>query len=121
MRVLLDSCVWSGAKTIIAEAGHEVEWVGDWRVDPGDAEILARANATGAVLVTIDKDFGELAIVRGLPHAGIVRVVGFGAREQGPVCIAALARYGGELAAGALVTVERTRVRIRPPDSSPEP
>ena len=72
----------------------------------------------GPVLVTIDKDFGELAVVRGLPHAGIVRIVGFAAREQGPACAAALARYGHELAAGALVTVERNRVRIRSRPSS---
>ncbi len=117
MRVLLDSCVWAGAQTTIAASGHEVTWVGEWPADPGDEEILARAAASGAVLVTIDKDFGELAVVRGLPHAGIIRIVGMGAREQGPACVAALARYGEELAVGALVTVERTRVRIRAPRS----
>lgn len=120
MRVLLDSCVWSGAKAVIAAAGHEVEWVGDWPRDPGDDEILAHASTSGAVLVTIDKDFGELAVVRGVPHTGVIRVVGFGARDQGPATVAALARYGLELAAGALVTVERTRVRIRPAGPSSE-
>jgi hypothetical protein len=72
---------------------------------------VAAARA-GAVLITIDKDFGELAVVRGQHHAGIMRIVGFPAREQGPACVAALARYEGELA-GALVTVERTRVCVR--------
>ena len=115
MKVLLDSCVWGGARAVIGAAGHEVTWAGDWPADPGDAEILQQAAAVGAVLVTLDKDFGELAIVRGVPHAGIVRIVGFAAREQGPACVAALARYGAELAAGALVTVERTRTRVRPP------
>jgi len=51
--------------------------VGNWAADPGDVDILAYAAANGAVLVTIDKDFGELAIVRmpaslgmwGLPRA----------------------------------------------------
>lgn len=117
MRVLLDSCVWGGARSAIAAVGHDVEWTGDWPADPGDEEILARAAAAGAVLVTIDKDFGELAIVRGLPHAGIIRVVGLAAREQGPACVAVLERYASELAAGALVTVDRTRVRIRAPRS----
>lgn len=116
MKVLLDSCVWGGAKPVIAAVGHEVEWVGNWSTDPGDEQILAYAAATGAVLVTIDKDFGELAVVRGLPHAGIIRVVGFAARDQGPVCVSALARYGEELQAGALVTVEHARIRIRPAD-----
>ena len=99
----------------IEAAGHEVDWAGAWPADPGDAAILATARERGAVLVTVDKDFGELAVVHGLPHAGIVRVVGLAAREQGPACVAALARYGAELTAGALVTVERTRTRVRPP------
>jgi len=95
-------------------AGYDVESVADWPADPGDAEVLAHASRTRSVLITLDKDFGELAIVRGHPHAGIIRLVGHRAREQGPVCVAALARYGAELADGALVTVEPTRVRIRP-------
>ncbi len=114
MKVLLDSCVWGGARTVIEAAGHATDWVGEWPADPGDEDILRLAASAGAVLVTIDKDFGELAVVRRLPHAGIIRIVGFAARAQGPACVAALARYGDELAAGALVTVERQRVRVRP-------
>ena len=58
MKVLLDSCMWGNAKSVIAAGGHEVE----------------------------------------------------------PACVAALARYGEELQAGALVTVEQARIRIRPAD-----
>jgi hypothetical protein len=45
LKVLLDSCIWPGARDRIADAGHEVEWVGAWDADPGDEEILARAFA----------------------------------------------------------------------------
>jgi len=69
VKVLLDSCVWGGANAVIAAGGHAVEWVGDWPADPGDEEILAYAASSRAVLITIDKDFGELAVVRGLPPA----------------------------------------------------
>jgi predicted nuclease of predicted toxin-antitoxin system len=113
VKVLLDSCVWGGARLVIQDAGHEVDWAGDWPADPGDAEILRQATAAQAVLVTLDKDFGELAIVRRLRHTGVIRIVGFAAREQGPACVAALTQYGAELTAGALVTVERSRTRIR--------
>jgi predicted nuclease of predicted toxin-antitoxin system len=84
-------------------------------VDPGDDEILARAHEEGRVLVTLDKDFGELAIVRGRSHAGIVRLVGFSGREQAAVCLDALALYGPLLEAGAIVTAEPGRFRVRPP------
>ena len=73
MRVLLDSCVWGGAVDVLRAAGHEVDWVGWWAAGPGDEEILRHAAAAGQVLVTIDKDFGELAVVRGMTHTGIVR------------------------------------------------
>lgn len=120
MKVLLDSCVWGGAKVVIAAAGHPVEWVGEWPADPGDEAILAYAASSRAVLITIDEDFGELAVVRGLPHAGIVRIVGFAAGDQGSVALATLGRYADELHAGGLVTVERTRTRVRPGDRSPD-
>lgn len=116
MNLLLDTCVWGGAKNILREAGHDVVWAGDWDEDPGDEEILERANREQRVLVTLDKDFGELAIVRRLPHAGIVRLVGFSGREQGTVCLRVLATYQYDLEAASIVTADRRRVRVRPPD-----
>jgi predicted nuclease of predicted toxin-antitoxin system len=65
------------------------------------------------VLITLDKDFGELAVVRRLAHAGIVRLVAFSARAQGDACVEVLSRYGEPLSRGAIVTVERARVRVR--------
>jgi len=68
------------------------------------------------VLVTLDKDFGELAIVRRTPHSGILRLVALSTGQQVAVCLAALDRYSEELEAGAIVTGETSRFRIRPPD-----
>lgn len=113
MKLLLDTCVWGGAKSGLLSAGHDVVWAGDWSVDPGDAEILDRAHAEERVLVTLDKDFGELAIIRNLPHCGIMRLVNISAVRQAPVCLFCLSRYGEELLAGGIVTADETRVRIR--------
>jgi predicted nuclease of predicted toxin-antitoxin system len=87
VKLLLDSCVWGGTLTRLRAAGHDVVWSGEWPADPGDEEILARALAEGRVLVTLDKDFGELAVVRELPHAGIVRLVGLSALQQAEVTL----------------------------------
>ena len=113
MKVLLDSCVWGGARTSLETAGHDVVWSGEWEQDPGDQRILEIAHSEGRVLVTIDKDFGELAVHRELPHAGIIRIVNFPARDQGTVCLAVLEQYAEELSAQAIITVEQGRVRIR--------
>ena len=116
MKVILDTCVWGGTLPDLRAAGHDVVWTGEWDEDPGDDEILADANAEERVLVTLDKDFGAMAVFRGLPHHGIDRLVGFSARQQGAVCLDVLSRHGDELLAGAIVTAEPGRLRIRPAD-----
>ena len=87
--------------------------MGEWDGDPGDAEILRLAHESGRVLVTLDKDFGQLAIAKGAAHAGIVRLVGIRAREQGPVVVTVLAVHQLELERRAILTVEPDRVRVR--------
>ena len=98
----------------LTEAGHDVECVIDWPSDPGDADILAHAQNHSQVVLTLDKDFGELAVVKGQPHSGVVRLVGFTATQQAAACVAVLSRYAEELAAGALITAEPGRTRVRP-------
>jgi predicted nuclease of predicted toxin-antitoxin system len=117
VKLLLDACVWGGACRELSAADHDVIWAGTWSTDPGDEEILARAHREGRILVTLDKDFGELAIVRGLPHSGIMRLVNLSARRQAVVCQQVLTRYGDALSSGAIVTAEPGRLRIRPPES----
>jgi len=92
-----------------------VVWAGEWREDPGDEEMLALAREEGRVLVTLDKDFGELAVVRDMPHCGILRLVNWGAKDQAAVCLRVLAEHEKELQEGCLITAEPGRLRIRPP------
>ena len=115
MRLLLDTCVWGGAKRDLVAAGHDVVWAGDWPEDPGDEQLLSRAHADGRIVVTLDKDFGELAVVRGRPHAGIVRLVDHSATRQAAVCLHVLSLHEADLEAGAIVTAEPGRLRVRPP------
>jgi hypothetical protein len=42
VKLLLDACVWGGAKKFL-----EGLWAGEWLEDPGDREILNRAHAVG--------------------------------------------------------------------------
>ena len=86
MKLLLDTCVSGLALNILKSAGHDVIWSAEWGCDPGDEEIHLRAHQEKRILVTIDKDFGELALVCGIQHAGIVRLVGLRAGQQRPVC-----------------------------------
>lgn len=112
MKVLLDSCIWGGAKKVLEADGHDPIWIGEVE-DPGDEAVIQRAYKEKRVLVTLDKDFGELAVFKEMPHWGIIRIVNYPAREQGIICTKVLQKYEKDLKEGAVITVEKTRIRIR--------
>lgn len=112
MKLLLDACMWQGAVTALRAAGHDVSWVAEWGRDPGDEAILARAAAEGRVLVTLDNDFGELAVARRKPHAGIIRIVADSVWVHAELCERVLARHAAELARGGVAVVETGRIRV---------
>ena len=114
MKILLDACVSIRVVEQLKSAGHEVEWVGDWEKDPGDEEILERAFSGKKVLVTLDKDFGELVIVQNKPHCGMLRLVDLTIQQQAISCVEIFRKYEKQLAEGAILTIEPGRLRIRP-------
>lgn len=68
MKLLLDTCVSPGVAAELIARGHDVVWVGHWPSDPGDEEILTVALKEGRIVVTLDKDFGELAVAKKSPR-----------------------------------------------------
>lgn len=113
MRILLDSCIWPGARGQIEQAGHEVEWVGDWTADPGDEEILSHAVRNRQVIITLDTDFGEQVVAFRREYAGIMRLVDVSRLEQGILSAESFVSHEAELAAGTIVAWEPGRVRVR--------
>ena len=118
MKLLLDTCVWPGMAAELRAKGHDVLWVGDWPRDPGDEEILSFALKEGRTVVTLDKDFGELAVAFDRAHSGIIRLVNFQVSKHTAVCLSAIEQHGAELAHGAIVTAEPGRLRLRPAPSA---
>jgi predicted nuclease of predicted toxin-antitoxin system len=73
MRWIVNENVSGTVIRALGERGHDVLSVKESLRGSADAEILARAQADQRVLVTHDKDFGELAFRFGLPAAcGII-------------------------------------------------
>lgn len=116
MRFLLDSCISNFAVKELREAGLDVIWVPETGKDPGDDAIMEKAYSEGRVLVTADKDFGELVFVFNKPHPAIVRIVDIPARNQGKVLRRIIETHRRQIEKLALITVERFRIRVRMPD-----
>lgn len=113
MKVLVDNCVAASAATQLAGFGHEVTSVSEMPQDPGDEALLKAALRLGQIVVTLDRDFGELAVLHGARHSGIIRLVGVRAGVHGQAAHEAIERYSAELLRGAIVTVTAGRVRVR--------
>ncbi len=84
--------------------------------DPGDEAIIKKAFDEGWVLVTADKDFGELVFVFSKPHSTIIRLVDIPAKEQGRFLLRLIETHKNDIEKKALITVERFRVRVRTED-----
>jgi predicted nuclease of predicted toxin-antitoxin system len=112
MRFLVDRCAGRRLLEALRADGHDA--LGSWEhgTDPGDHELLARAEREGRVLVTIDTDFGHLVFVQGRPHAGLVRLPDVPPERRIALMRAILARYGAVELARSVVTVRGTRLRI---------
>lgn len=58
----------------LRDEGHDVLYAAEMELGMEDDVVLQRANERQALLVTEDKDFGELVFRQGLVHAGVVLV-----------------------------------------------
>jgi predicted nuclease of predicted toxin-antitoxin system len=114
VKFLLDVCASSQSlRTLLADLGHDVRLAVD--VDPraSDETLLDLAFQEKRVLVTEDKDFGELVFVHRLPHPSIIRFVEMRVEDQVAAMQELLNYYSAELEGGTLIVVTRGRVRIR--------
>jgi len=115
LKLLLDTCVWGGAVESLSALGHDVFWSGNINPDPGDTEILSKALLEQRILVTLDKDFGELVFLHGHKHAGMIRLVEVPSLLQAQVISMLICDYGELLASGAIITLKNDKVRVRRP------
>jgi predicted nuclease of predicted toxin-antitoxin system len=123
MRLLADENFPRPVVAALMDAGHDVYSVAESLPGASDEAVLDRARTDGRVLLTLDKDFGELAFRQGLPaESGVVlfRLSGASPDEDNRRAIAALQQR--EEWASFFSVITDTLVRIRPiPRKQPDP
>lgn len=95
-------------------AGLEVLYVAELSPGITDPEVLELARADSSVLVTADKDFGELVFRQGIATHGVVLIplAGVPAETKAATVCAVVQKHGHELA-GSFTVVSDRAVRIR--------
>ena len=81
-----------------------------------DRDVIAWCRAYGAVAATLDADFHALIALSGetTPSTVRIRIQGLKGPEVAGIISSVLETQGEALAAGALVTVQPGRLRVRP-------
>ena len=97
----------------LAAQGHDVLSALERNPRASDEELLVLAMDERRILVTEDKDFGELVFVRRLPHPCIVRFVEMTVTEKVTAMSELIEQHPDLLNDGALIVVTRRRIRIR--------
>jgi predicted nuclease of predicted toxin-antitoxin system len=113
-RLLADENVAGAVVAALRHDGHDVAWIHEDAPGSPDPDVLERAQREGRVVVTFDKDFGELAFRRGL--AASVGVVLFRITLTSPehAVQAAVAAFTSRADwTGQFAVVEDDRIRLR--------
>jgi predicted nuclease of predicted toxin-antitoxin system len=96
----------------IRRDAYEVLSVAETSPGIPDTQVLSRANEAGAVLLTVDKDFGELVFRQRLAHSGVVlvRLASGTPQLKAQIVTAALSAHANEFEFGfTLVTGNTVR------------
>lgn len=93
---------------------HEVWYVAEMEPGISDDEVLALANREDAILITADKDFGELVFRLRYLSTGIIliRLTGLSIAAKSDIIAVTIQEHGSELSA-AFTVLAPTSVRIR--------
>jgi predicted nuclease of predicted toxin-antitoxin system len=113
-RLLADENVPSPAVSALRQEGHDVVWIHEEAPGTPDVVVLARAQQEGRVVVTFDKDFGELAFRLGAATTcGVVlfRISATSPNAAARAAVTAFATRADWSATFAVVEDGRMRVR----------
>ena len=94
--------------------GHEVIYVAEMQPGIDDMDVLAISRQESAVLLTADKDFGDLVFRQRLSHTGIllVRLAGLDQIEKAQAVSTAIRLHGSALPeAFSVLTADSLRIR----------
>lgn len=115
MRFLADESVERGVVALLRESGHDVVHVAELAPGADDDTVLDLADRDARILVTNDRDFGELVFLRGRSSAGIL-LIRVGADRTAPKLVALdrLLRTDLTRLEGHFTVLGARRIRRRP-------
>ncbi len=117
MNLLADENIERQLVARLRSEGHTVPYVAEMAPGLDDEAVLREASQSGALLLTSDKDFGELAFRQHQLGAGVVliRLPGVRAEARADIVVSILRERGSELEGSfSVISAGAVRIRKRP-------
>ena len=114
MKFLADESVDRQIVDRLRQEGHIVQYVAELEPGISDDEVLELANHELALLLTADKDFGELVFRQRRMAAGVVliRLAGLSSVGKANLVASAINQHAGDIAQGfTVISVGALRIR----------
>ena len=112
MNFLVDRCAGRKLTQWLQSQGHDALDARELGPDPGDRALLERAVSENRILITMDKDFGELIHLHGRPHAGLIRLPDVRIAQRIALVEDLILNHLQALDERAIITVTNSRIRI---------
>lgn len=114
MNFLADESIDGPIVERLRQAGHRVGYVAEMKPGISDDAVLDVANREESLLLTADKDFGELVYRqrRLMPGVILIRLAGLSPTEKAGVVASVIDEHGAELPQAFTVIAPKS-VRIR--------
>lgn len=113
LRFLADESCDFGIVQALRSAGFQVTAVSEIAPSADDDTVIGLANRKRSILITEDKDFGQLVYASGHESVGVLLLrYPFGSRKKLFKDIVRLVRQSGEELIGAFTVLQPGRVRI---------
>lgn len=119
MKFLLDQSTDARLVPYLRNLGHDATRIGaDYPAGISDLQVLALAQSEGRILITDDRDFGELVFRSKQSHAGVI-YLRLGSYADLSTKIDrldyVLTHYAAQLDQFLVVTLHKVRVRVQQP------
>lgn len=114
MNFLADENIETEIVDLLRNSGYEIEYVLEMSPGVGDKEIILQANRSSSILITSDKDFGELVFRQRLIHNGVIliRLHGMPTDKKAEIVLNFLKDYSSKIM-NSFSVITKSNIRIR--------
>ncbi len=115
MNFVADEGIDAQIVTRLREEEHQVWYVAEMSPGVSDTEILTLANRESCILLTFDKDFGDLVFRQRRASFGVIliRLHGFAPQQKADIVATTIQRHEAELP-HKFTVITPHKIRVRP-------